>query len=395
MDAVAAHQAGFPHVVATLGTSLTDEHIRLLGRYTKNVVLSFDADDAGVRAALKAADLFAGAGNSDWTLRILALPPGEDPDSLLARGDAPAFHKAIESALTVPEFRLQVLQARYDPSNEQDKQAFIREALPILADVSSHIERDKIIHRLARYHHNYATAGSARAQESLRDEFREYLSRSGREPTMPPLDAPPRADAQPVRLRGETVLPPGRRPGGHTGFRPQETFTRSGGQRRWVPTNNMPEPPPAAPRRTAADVAERTLLRALLSDEWTQAVRGRVTPEDFPDAETVRLVDALLPLIEGGIAPSEALRELSDAVLADHANALLLAPDDDAPLSEPLITDCLYALEMRRRRGEIGEIRAQAAPDPEGKRDGDDELLRRWEQKARAMKAPRPADHGG
>ena len=190
-------------------------------------------------------------------------------------------------------------------------------------------------------------------------------------------------------------MPPGRRPGGHTGFRPQETFTRSGGQRRWVPTNNMPEPPPAAPRRTAADVAERTLLRALLSDEWTQAVRGRVTPEDFPDAETVRLVDALLPLIEGGIAPSEALRELSDAVLADHANALLLAPDDDAPLSEPLITDCLYALEMRRRRGEIGEIRAQAAPDPEGKRDGDDELLRRWEQKARAMKAPRPADHGG
>jgi hypothetical protein len=185
------------------------------------------------------------------------------------------------------------------------------------------------------------------------------------------------------------VLGRGKR-GGPAAFRqsPGGGEPRRGTTGRFPSRPVSPEPPPAAPQRTAANVAERTLLRALLSDEWTQAVRGRVTPEDFPDAETVRLVDALLPLIEGGIAPRRRSANSATPSWPITPTPCCWRPTTTRRFPKPLITDCLYALEMRRRRGEIGEIRAQAAPDPEGKRDGDDELLRRWEQKARAMKAP-------
>jgi DNA primase len=219
LDVVQAHQAGFHNVVATLGTALTEEHVRLLYRYSKNVVLSFDADEAGVRAALKAAALFDGT-DENATVRVLALPPGDDPDSLLARGDAPAFRRAIDSAVTVPEFRLRVLRAKTDVSTDAGKIAFLREALPVLAEVRSVLERDLLVRRLAPYHPAYATGG-ARAEESLRTELDGYLARrtpsggaeGGRGAAGPPNTTAKRVrrddagSGAPVMLRGERVFP--------------------------------------------------------------------------------------------------------------------------------------------------------------------------------------------
>src|SRR5439155_1319536 len=85
-DAIALHQAGLSNVVATLGTALTSEHIELIRRFTHHVVLVFDPDAAGVRAALRTMDLFLGSG---LTVQVVSLPAGEDPDTF-ARGQSTA-----------------------------------------------------------------------------------------------------------------------------------------------------------------------------------------------------------------------------------------------------------------------------------------------------------------
>ena len=377
MDAVAAHQAGFEHVVATLGTSLTEEHIRLLGRYTKNVVLSFDADDAGVRAALRAASLFEAAGEG-LTLRILALPPGEDPDSLLARGDAPRFRKAIETALSVPEFRLRSLETRYDLKTEEGRLALLREALPVLGEASSATERDRLLLRLAPLHPAY-NSGGGRAEQTLRDELDAYLKRNGARGEPPLFSGPP------VHLRGENVLQPGKR-GGPAAY-------GRGAPRRWGAPVPAATEQLAPPRQTAAQAAEHVLLCALLSDEFCPLVRNDLQPEDFVDPQTVRLLDALLPLLSGGYAPSDALAQLVDDHLVEHAQLLTMRPDEE-PLSAEVIADCLKVLEDNKRRHKIREIQAQVAPGGEGMPTPDDEQLRRWYQESRALKGAKPSADG-
>lgn len=417
MDAVACHQAGIANVVAILGTALTDEHVRLIRRHTKNVVLSLDSDEAGIRAALRSAELFAGAGD-DMTLRILSLPPGEDPDAMLARGGSALFLKAIEGAVTVPEFRLRTAEARFDTRTDEGKAAFLREAVPIIAEVGSPLEQDRLVRRFAHYH----VDGGAHAEESLRAEIQHF--RAGRRGNtggggdtsggyIP--DAPP-ASGPPVPLRGQPVTrvrggafngrggmgadgrkgyPPGQRPPG------QQAYQRggsggggngyggySGGYRQYAaPAPALPEfAPSPASQRTAAEKAEQTLIQAFLSDEWSASLRDRLRPEHFTDPLTARLVEAILPLVGGGYSPTDAVAQLTDDLLRDHAESLSLS-DEDAEATPAALADCLRALETRRKQSEINEIRAALSSDTEGNPNSDGELFSRWAQKARALKA--------
>ncbi|MBC8103926.1 MAG: DNA primase, partial [Cytophagales bacterium] len=385
LDAVACHQAGIPNVVATLGTSLTDEHVRLIRRYTHHVVLSFDADDAGVRAALRAAALFAantGAGTAgeSGTLRVLSLPPGEDPDSLIAKGEVAAFRKAVEAALSVPEFRIKTILARCDTRTDEGKMAFLREALPVVAVIPSVLEQDLLLRRLASYHPAFSSGGS-RAEESLRAEItrlRENGSLQGA------AEGDNRGASAP--LRGEIVIPP-RRGGGSATGRP--LYPRHAPRDAPVPYSDAPPPP----RRTAAENAERTLLRALLSPEWAPLIVGRITENGasiFAQPRVARLADALAPLIAGHIEPSRALDQIADEELRDFASEIALGDTEDAPLSDEVIADCLRALKLRQIRAVNQEIvRAQR----EGNVALSDEELRQWTQRSRAAKngaAPEP-----
>lgn len=101
IDLVSLHQAGITNVVAPLGTALTAGHIRLLTRYTKNMTLVFDGDEAGLRAAMRALEIFIEAGISP---RMVPLPDGEDPDSLVRKEGADAFRKRIEGAIPLFEY---------------------------------------------------------------------------------------------------------------------------------------------------------------------------------------------------------------------------------------------------------------------------------------------------
>jgi DNA primase len=383
MDVIACHQAGILNVVATLGTSLTDEHVRLIRRYTKNVVLSFDSDEAGVRAALRAAELFAsnigaGAAGESGTLRVLSLPPGEDPDSLVGKGEVAAFRKAIAAALSVPEFRLKTLLARYDMRTEEGKMAFLREALLVVANVPSVLEQDLLLRRLASYHPAFA-AGGSRAEESLRAE----MARLRENGTVPDAgsNGPP---SEP--LRGDIVVPPRR-----SGFGKAPVGRQTSYSPRPTPVPQPSAPPP--PQRTAAESAERTVLLALLSEDWARptakALRGVAEKthcmvlELFSTARLGRLADALLEPVEGHYSTRQTLEQLTDPSLVDLASELTLEEDRIAGLTQEAIADCLLTLRKRRIMAIKQKI---TVSEQEGNRTLTDEELRQWTQLTKATK---------
>ncbi|MHB1456939.1 MAG: DNA primase [Armatimonadota bacterium] len=173
MDVITAHQAGFTNCVATLGTALTSDHISILSRYTKKVVLAYDADSAGMKAALKGAAMFAEA-ESD--VRIIRLPKGDDPDSIIRSGRSAEFDAAVKNALPITEYKLESLKDKYDSSTPAGSSALLKEAAKIIADVDSFTERERYIKDLVRYHPNIGI-GNTNAQNQIRADIEAVARR--------------------------------------------------------------------------------------------------------------------------------------------------------------------------------------------------------------------------
>ncbi|NLN90269.1 MAG: DNA primase [candidate division WS1 bacterium] len=120
-DVIACHQAGMKNVIATLGTALTAEHLTALRRYTDHVALAYDADSAGLSAMLRAADQLEA---SDLEVRVMVLPPGEDPDSLVRRDGGEALKRLAEAAKPLYHFVIDSLLPEPGQSpNRQDLEA--------------------------------------------------------------------------------------------------------------------------------------------------------------------------------------------------------------------------------------------------------------------------------
>lgn len=193
MDVITAQEAGFEGTVATLGTALTDEHVNVIARFTKNVVLSFDADSAGMKAALRSAPIFEQAG---FSVRILNMPKGEDPDSLLRGGDTSRFATLLERALPIPDFRVKHILAGYDLNTDEGKTSALQEAVAVMAEVESAVERERLIRLLARYHPNFST-GTTLAEDHLRQEVQRVRSRSTRQAPVRRGESPAQRQAAP------------------------------------------------------------------------------------------------------------------------------------------------------------------------------------------------------
>ena len=177
MDVIATQSAGFENAVATLGTALTDEHVNVIGRFTKNVVLAFDSDSAGMKAALRSAPIFEQSG---FHVRILTMPKGEDPDSLLRGGDVARFAGLLQKTLPIPDFKIKVALSRYDLRSDEGKSGALREAVDVLAEVDSAVERERLIRFLTKYHPNFAT-GTTLAEDHIRGEVARKRSRAPRQ----------------------------------------------------------------------------------------------------------------------------------------------------------------------------------------------------------------------
>src|SRR5262245_46080532 len=145
-DAVALHQAGLIHTVATLGTALTAEHIQVLRRFATKVVLLFDPDQAGVRAALRGLDLFV---NSGLGVKVVTLPTGEDPDTYVRKEGPEAFIRLEEQSPSLLDFALEHSLSTGESSTIEGRIRSVDHVLRILQKSEHPIEREERIRVVA------------------------------------------------------------------------------------------------------------------------------------------------------------------------------------------------------------------------------------------------------
>ncbi len=137
MDVILSHQAGFQHAVAASGTALTEEHLVLIKRLTKNIILSFDADEAGVRAGKRSIHM---ALSSGFDVKVAHLPEGMDPAELVERKEEKKLETCFKDAKHVILFYLDTLSTRY-PDMRSFQNNVEKEVLPFIAHIQSPIEQ--------------------------------------------------------------------------------------------------------------------------------------------------------------------------------------------------------------------------------------------------------------
>jgi DNA primase len=172
MDLISLHQAGIKNVVAVSGTALTEEQVQLLSRYTKNVVLLFDADTAGIKASMRSIELLL---RKDIEIKIASLPSGEDPDSYVNNFGREKFEEVIKKAQNFLEYQSAYFEAQgmfEDSSRTADA---IRELMKPVAIISDELKRSLLVKTIARKFNL--------REKLLEAELEKTLSSAGRQIT--------------------------------------------------------------------------------------------------------------------------------------------------------------------------------------------------------------------
>ena len=147
MDVISLHQRGITNTVAALGTALTSNQGNLIRRNTDKVLLSFDQDEAGQTAKLRAIEILQNMGAD---IRIIELEGAKDPDEYIIKFGEARFQNVIEKAKSVVEFKVNCLKKTLDLNNVSDKVKFLNEIAKILSKVQNNIEREVYIEKIAR-----------------------------------------------------------------------------------------------------------------------------------------------------------------------------------------------------------------------------------------------------
>lgn len=153
MDVISLHQAGFTNAVASLGTALTQGHASLIKRYVKEVYLTYDSDEAGTKAALRAIPILREAGIS---AKVIRMEPYKDPDEFIKNLGKEAFEDRIREARNGFLFGVEVLERDYDLTSPEGKTDFLKEVARRLGEFEEDIERNNYIEAVAgQYHVGY------------------------------------------------------------------------------------------------------------------------------------------------------------------------------------------------------------------------------------------------
>ncbi|MEA4964959.1 MAG: DNA primase [Oscillospiraceae bacterium] len=139
MDAIALHQYGFDCAVASLGTSLTEEQATLLAKYTSQLVLTYDGDEAGQNATKRAIPMLEKTG---LQVRVLRMQGAKDPDEFLRQFGADRFKVLLEGSQGQAEYRLQSILSRYNLAIDEERVSFLKEAAGMIATLGSAVERE-------------------------------------------------------------------------------------------------------------------------------------------------------------------------------------------------------------------------------------------------------------
>jgi len=299
IDVVSLHGAGVRNAVATLGTALTREHLNVLGRYTKNCVLLYDSDSAGLRAALRSIPLFEDSGVE---VRIAVLPDGHDPDSYVRARGPSAVAEQISLAQTVLDYQMGLLIRRFGTEGEEAKRKLVSSAVPVLARVGNDIERSRWTRRLAEIWCGTRLEMAAAAEESIVRQISGYRRRVG-------------------------------------------------GQRR-PPSGEAPDLPPTGSRRLQR--AQECILRACLERrETAEAVFSEVQPEQFTSEELADLARVVRSHLadEGWDVAAWDFGEGPAASLAGRLTA-----DHEPVLEQDAVMQCCEMLKTHWEQQQVQEL---------------------------------------
>ena len=139
MDTISLHQAGFDSAVASLGTSLTEEHGQLLSRYFKEAIIAYDGDGAGIAAAQRAIPLLEKAG---LKVRVLQMQGAKDPDEFIKSYGREAFSRLLDRSENQVDYRLAQVRKKYDLTDDAQRVAFLQEAAELVSTLHSAVERE-------------------------------------------------------------------------------------------------------------------------------------------------------------------------------------------------------------------------------------------------------------
>ena len=264
MDVVACHQAGATNVVATLGTALTEDHVKILKRFTERVVLFYDGDTAGQRAAEKSITRFLA---QDIDLRILTLAEGQDPSDYFETHDKSQFQELVNSAPEAWEYKLQTVTKRFGIDSVAGRQQIMNEMIDFLAaapGLQGTMREDLILRNVCQ---------RIQADElTARRQLKQARDKSKKKASIGHID-------DSIEFGS-----------------PQKSFR-------------------------AFDLAERELLEIILSvPKTTEYIRYQIGPDDFENHQHRRLLEICFDLIaEEGLLP-----EPQRVIAAAESNSELL-----------------------------------------------------------------------
>lgn len=168
MDVIAMHQAGFTQAVASLGTAFTSGQASLLSRYTQEILLTYDSDEAGIKAALRGIPILKEAGLSG---KVINMQPYKDPDEFIKNMGAEAFQERIDQAENSFFFAVRMLERSYNLKDPESKTKFYNEIARKLCEFEEEVERDNYIEAIAeKYHIGF---------ENLRKLVVRYAAKTG------------------------------------------------------------------------------------------------------------------------------------------------------------------------------------------------------------------------
>ncbi len=355
MDVIGPWQAGFRNVVATMGTSLTENHAALLRRYAKRVVLAMDPDAAGMAAAERAGGLFLSLASpetmarsarsaeqltrgAEVELRVAPLPAGMDPDEV-ARDNPAAWEGAIAGALPFAEFLLNRLMGEERPESPQEARRVVDRIRPVLVAVVDPVERAMYVQRIARRLGVTEQAVLERVRQGA------YVPRGGR-PVVVRAEAPPPDQTllailvQNPLLRAEVrSLPPDL----FAAALDREAFLR------WLHAEDPREAQPDDP--VAAHLLElaRRRLPPFSPDDARRAVKEKIS-----EIGRDRLIQRQMAVTEELATAERALGANRVAEVSNEVWRGALPPDDSMALAETVIEELELGLSIHRREEAAG-----------------------------------------
>ena len=181
MDVIALHAAGFENAVATLGTAITSEQARIMSKYTKRVIISYDSDEAGQRAANRAMSVLAEVG---MDVRVLQMNGAKDPDEYIKKFGPDRFRHVIGESKTGFDYKMQNILAKYDIVLPEDKIKSIAELCSLISEYPSSVEREVYISTVSSKIGVSKDGIAKDVERILRKRSQEYRNKESREAKM-------------------------------------------------------------------------------------------------------------------------------------------------------------------------------------------------------------------